>query len=177
MDIVTQHRLIRQAQKGNAATFATLMVDAADYLTRTAYLYLADSHDVQDAISAATLAAFEALPQLKQPRYFRTWVTRILIRQCYRRYRIKAHEVFAQEAMPEPPADPNRLTSDEKIDLLAGLRGINQAHALTLMMHYYHGLSVKEISTLQEIPENTVKSNLRRGRQALRDWLGEDYLD
>ncbi|MCI2171009.1 sigma-70 family RNA polymerase sigma factor [Schleiferilactobacillus perolens] len=176
MDTLTQHRLIRRAQRGDQDAFATLMTDMAEYLTKTAYLYLADTHDVQDAISAATLAAFQALPQLKQPRHWRTWITRILIRQCYVRYKVKAHEIYAQEHLPEPPADRGQLTTEEKMDLLAGLREINQAHALTLMMFYYHGLSIKEISALQDTPANTVKSNLRRGRQALRDWLGEDYL-
>ena len=40
-----------------------------------------------------------------------------------------------------------------------------------LYLFYYEDYSIKEIATALEKPENTVKTNLRRGREALKGIL------
>jgi RNA polymerase sigma-70 factor (ECF subfamily) len=38
-------------------------------------------------------------------------------------------------------------------------------------LFYYEDYSIKEIAQSLEMPENTVKTNLKRGRQALKEFL------
>jgi RNA polymerase sigma-70 factor (ECF subfamily) len=40
-----------------------------------------------------------------------------------------------------------------------------------LYLFYYEDYSIKEIAQSLEMPENTVKTNLKRGRQALKEFL------
>ncbi|MCT4398317.1 RNA polymerase sigma factor [Pediococcus ethanolidurans] len=58
-----------------------------------------------------------------------------------------------------------------------GLKQLNNQYRQVLLMFYYHGLSIHEISDITQIPENTVKSHLKRGKAQLKEWLGGDYFE
>ena len=49
-------------------------------LYRTAYLYLGNEDDALEAVDEAVYQALRGLKQLRQPDFFETWITRILIR-------------------------------------------------------------------------------------------------
>lgn len=69
------------------------------------------------------------------------------------------------------------LTTNENqaIDVLTAVMNLEDKYRLILQLFYYQDFSVKEISELLEMPDGTVKTNLKRGRDALRKRLGEDY--
>lgn len=170
-------RMVKRAIHGDQQAFAQLILAQTEYLTRTGYLYLSREVDVQDAISETTLIAFHSISQLQKPELFRTWLTKILIRQCYKRYEEKAYEEYDVTKLAKLPSSLVGATVDEKLDLLGGLKQLNNQYRQVLLMFYYHGLSIHEISDITQIPENTVKSHLKRGKAQLKEWLGGDYFE
>lgn len=50
---------------------------------RTAIAILMNDADAADAIQDTILSCWEKLDTLREPRYFKTWLTRILIHKCY----------------------------------------------------------------------------------------------
>jgi len=50
---------------------------------RVAWSILQNEADVQDALQDAVLKAWEKRDKLREEKYFRTWMTRILINVCY----------------------------------------------------------------------------------------------
>ena len=161
---------------GDQAAFGQLMQTQAAYLVRLAQLYVTRDADVQEVISEATLAAFTSMHTLQQPEHFRTWLTKILIRTCYRRYAHNAKEV-PQAFLPEIPCSEHELSPEIRIDLLNGIRQLNAQYQQTLLMYYYNGLSIREIHEITGLSENTIKTHLRRGKLQLKDWLGGDYFE
>ena len=77
----------------------------------------------------AALKAWEKRHTLRETRYFRTWVTRILINACYdtrRRHR----RIVVMEEIPEqsvPPEDPG---------LAMALEQLPERLRLPLVLHY-----------------------------------------
>ena len=76
-----------------------------DRLYRTAYVYLGNESDALEAVDEAVYQALRSLTQLKQPEYFESWLTRILINECHkelrRRKRIVTVDVLPATAGPE----------------------------------------------------------------------------
>ena len=56
--------------------------DATQSLYRVACAYLASPPDRDDAVQEALLRAWEKRRTLREEQYFKTWLTRILIRVC-----------------------------------------------------------------------------------------------
>ena len=57
--------------------------------------------------------------------------------------------------------------------LLMELHALPQKYSVVLYLFYYEDYSIREIAEILEEPENTVKTNLRRGREALKKKLSE----
>ena len=56
-------------------------------LYRTAYLYLGSETDALEAVDEAVYQALRALRKLREPQFFETWLTRILLNECKKELR------------------------------------------------------------------------------------------
>ena len=93
-------RLISQARKGDPDAFTALMESQMQNMYKAARSVLCNDEDIADAISDTILVCWEKFSQLKEDRYFRTWMTRILINECYKMMRRHKREELT-ETMPE----------------------------------------------------------------------------
>ena len=74
--------MIKKARKGDGEAFTRLMQAHMQDMYKTAWAILRNDEDAADAVSDTILACWEKLYQLKQDRYFKTWMIRILINNC-----------------------------------------------------------------------------------------------
>lgn len=141
-------------------TFTALVLETEDTLYRVAWSILRNSADTEDAVQEAVLRAWEKLSSLREPKYFRTWLTRILIRECYR-LRRSGSLVIPLEELPESAAP-------ESGEVWRSLQTLPEGLRLPFVLHYVEGYSVTETGTILRLPAGTVKSRLSRARSALR---------
>ena len=66
----------------NQQEFTAAVLAAEPTLYRGAKAMVGNEEDCADAAQQAILRAWERLDTLRQPQYFRTWLTRILINEC-----------------------------------------------------------------------------------------------
>ena len=67
--------------------FAAQTEQIKKQLYRTAFLYLGSECMALDAVDEAIYRGFMSLKKLRQPEYFETWLTRILINECKKELR------------------------------------------------------------------------------------------
>lgn len=82
-----------------------------------------------------------------------------------------AQDDLALEMLAAPADDPER--SDTLRALLGCLRKLDAPRAEAVLLAYYKGLSRAELARRFDIPENTIKTWLRRGLIALRQCMGD----
>lgn len=156
--------LVRRASQGDTAAFVALMEAQKQSFYKIARSFLCRDEDVADAVQETVLTCFEKLGQLRQPDYFRTWATRILINVCRDMLRAR-RRVMPVETVPErAEPDPGQANAE----FLALLDSIDEKYRTVLLLYYGEGFSVREISTLLSLKEETVKTRLKRGRGAVR---------
>ena len=73
-------------------------------LYRTAWLYLGSEACAVDAVDEAVYQGFLHYKRLRQPEYFATWMTRILINACNAELRRRKRELAVAE-LPETAAE------------------------------------------------------------------------
>lgn len=74
--------LVKRAMHKDAKAFVDLMQYHMQSMYKVARSFLRNDDDIADAIQETILTCFEKLDTLKEPKYFKTWMTRILINHC-----------------------------------------------------------------------------------------------
>lgn len=144
-----------------------LIIASEDMMYRVAKTLLYNDEDCADAIQEAIVKAFSKLHTLRQDSYAKTWLTRILINECYavmrREKRVVSLETYIQEEKAQDMEDYS--------DLYESIGRLPDEARLTVTLYYMEGYSVKEIARLMETTESAVKNRLARARAKLKSEL------
>ena len=150
-------------------TFADRVQALRGRLYRTAYLYLGREADALEAVDEAVYQALRALKKLRQPAFFDTWLTRILLNECHkelrRRKRFSGEETFPDTAGPD---------AYDGLPLKDAVRRLPEDLRSVIILRFFAGLSQAETAAALEVPQGTVATRQRRALQLLRLELGEE---
>lgn len=136
-------------------------------LYRIAVSFMRSDADAADAVQDALLMAWEKRRSLREPAYFGTWLTRILINACKSRLRRRPRET----ALAEVPDEETRETPDDSLALRDALESLDLKYRLPLILYYLDGYSVKEAARAMRLPVGTVKSRLSRAKKLMQEKL------
>lgn len=156
--------LIQRARQGDGEAFAELIESQKQLLYKVARSYLRSDADAADAIGETVLACFEKLDALREPRYFRTWLTRILINKCQDVLRRQGRCVPLETAGEPGYEEPGKARA-EFLDLLNSL---DEKYRTVLLLYYGEGFRTAEIAQILGLKENTVKTRLKRARASFK---------
>ena len=138
-------------------------------LYRTAHLYLGSEADALEAVDEAVYQALRSLKKLREPEYFETWLTRILMNECHKELR-RRKRFWGEEPLPDTagPDAYDVLPLKEAIHCLPeGLRAV-------LILRFFAGYTQAETAAALDIPQGTVVTRQRRALELLRLELGEE---
>ena len=149
----------------DARTFARASEEYAARLYTVAYRLLGNRADAEDAVQRALLKAFEARESYAPRWALSTWLYRVLTNVCI-------DELRRRRRVPPEPLPPGRAGAQvERADLARALATVPREARVLLALHYVNGLSYRELAAIRGISVNTVKSQLARGKDILRNAL------
>lgn len=154
----------------NRNEFIQAVRDAEDSLYHVSKAILKNDQDCGDAVQEALLTAYEKLYTLKEDKYFKTWLTRILINECYSIIKKKKRLVPYEEYLE----DAGAWETDKYTDLYLAIQALPEELRVLVTLYYIEGFSVKETGEILHLAQGTVKSRLHKARALLRDSLQEE---
>lgn len=163
----TEH-LVKKAQRGSKDAFIKLIDYVELPLYRAAMAILHHQEDAEDAVQEAVMKAFSKLADLRQPQYFKTWITRILINCCYdilhRRKGLVPLQILTEDDLPGDDYDAYKLV-ELSIDVRRALEELSRNDQLALTLYYFNDLPVREIARILSVSEAAAKQRLYNGRK------------
>lgn len=166
--------LIRKAQKGDEEAFIQAITLYTPILYKVARTRLSSEEDIGDAIQESILSAYKNLQSLKNPSYFRTWLTRILINQCNditkQNSKVVCISSYDEDVLLNIPHDDNGLSDMDFNDILLKL---TPEYRIVVVLYYVNGFNIREISEILNEKEGTIKSRLSRSREQLKAMYAE----
>lgn len=174
---VNLEQLVSCAKDGDDDAFFQLVSLHKEQLYKIAYAFLRNETDALEAIQEATCRSYLKLARLKQPAYFRTWLTRILIHICLdeqkRRKRIilDPMEEDVQSRASIPMDDQNV----ERIQIEEALARLNPNYRHIIILKYFEDRTIRDIAEVLGHPEGTIKTWLHKALGALRKDLGKGW--
>lgn len=157
--------LIQKAKKGNPDAFTELMKLQMQTMYRTAKAILMNDEDVSDAIQDTLLICWEKLNELKSDRYFKSWMTKILVNNCYGIIRSNRRITYTDE-LPESVIEDNACN----LEWREALSAIDEKYRIALILFYSEGFRTKEIAKILGITDSAVRTRLSRGREQLKEY-------
>lgn len=146
------------------ADFTCRVLNAENSLYRIAKTILISDTDCEDAVQETILRAWQRRDTLRQPEYFQTWLTRILINECNRLARKRPDTVALEDCGDLAAPDGGPVDGELRESILRLPRKLRT----TVVLYYIEGYSVQETAKLTHVPAGTVKSRLSKARSLLR---------
>ncbi|MCI9217577.1 sigma-70 family RNA polymerase sigma factor [Lachnospiraceae bacterium 42-17] len=174
MNTVKQLKLVKKAIKRNPDAYGELIKEYQDYLYKTAYLYVKNDEMALDAVGTAVLKSYLQIHTLRNPEYFKTWITRILINAAYDEQRKLICYSELSDTLKESSYE--EMSLEEKYDINTAVTRLPEKYRTVIILKYFNEFSIKEIADIMDAPEGSVKAYLSRARNELRRILKEDYI-
>lgn len=129
------------------------------------------------------LKAYTHITQFRGVASFQTWLFRIAYNVFYDYKRKEGGKWMVESGERiDPSAEltsnhPSSFTSQLKMDISTALAQLKEDERACVTLQLIEGYSIDEIARILQIPANTVKSHLRRGKEKLTTYLKENGYD
>jgi RNA polymerase sigma factor (sigma-70 family) len=151
-----------------------LMKTYGNDVVRIAYTYLKQKEMAEDVAQEVFIKCYEKMDTFRNESSYKTWLIRITVNRCkdvlkswsYKNLLItdffKSNQAFTSPGYEIFGNEENEFISKQVVKLPVKLREV-------IILFYYQGFSVEEISEMLKINSNTVKTRLHRGRLKLKE--------
>ena len=132
-----------------------------------------------DLVQRCFLACFEARMRLRAGGSFRAFLCgvarNVLLMHFRGSRREREHLDFTERSAEDLGASPVSLLAREREAqlLLQALRSIPLEYQIVLELYYWEGLNSREIADMDDSPESTIRTRLRRAKERLEKRLEE----
>ncbi len=162
----TNALLVERVCEGDERAFAELYHAYAP-MVHGILLARIPREDVQDAVQEVFLAAYRNLRSLRDCAALGGWLARLARNQAVDYFR----RTRPTEELTDEVGSPQERT-DEAAEVLAAIRSLPEAYCETLVLRLVEGMSGKEIAERTGLKPESVRVNLSRGMEMLRQKLG-----
>ncbi|MEI8308859.1 MAG: sigma-70 family RNA polymerase sigma factor [Chloroflexales bacterium] len=175
--------MIALAQQGDTQALTQLVISQQHYVYSIAMSVLKNPEDAADLTQEAFIRLFRALPQYNGESRFTTWLYRLVVNLCRDELRRRGRQVqVVLPANEEEDANPISSIADDdrwsdpaqvldsrelRDQVRSALGQLEEHYRLVLTLYYFEDMKYTDISTILDIPLNTVKSHIRRGKERL----------
>lgn len=167
--------LVELILKGEKRYFEHIIRRHNQRLFRIGMSVLGDDTEVEDAMQTAYINAYLHLGTFEHRASFVTWITRIMLNQCFEQ---KRKNQLIKSKLGDPGNDlhmktpANELINKELNTLLeTAIANLPEKYRLVFVMREIEDMSVRETSTALNIEEPNVKVRLNRAKTMLRENL------
>lgn len=169
--------LVKRATKGDRQAFEKLMDIYFDRLCREAYIRCKYEEDVKEIVQETIYKAYRNIRSLKEPQYFKTWLSRILINV--------ANDYLRNKGMVDLELDETSYVKEViiedkieiKIDLYNAIDELEDKYKDAVILRYIDDLKIEDISKILDRPVNTIKTHLRKALKDMKKMLKEGYFN
>lgn len=135
----------------------------------TALSYVHDTEDARDVLQEALLAAFRNIHSLREPRYFKTWLTRIVINKAKDFLKARAQTVELSDSL-----GVFYSLNERDMEIVDALCSMDSKSAIYLSLRFYGGMSYEEAAKTLKQPVSTVKYRTAKALEKLKSLLEGD---
>ena len=167
--------LIKRAQKGDKEAFTEIILSIRNELYKIAKTRIINENDIDDIIQETMIEVYKSIKQLRDLKKLKMWVIKILINKCNKFYKRKSKKDISLEEtnINSIIARNNNEDVENDMNFYSLIKNLKYDERIVILLYYMEGYSVEEISEIIKMNKNTVKTNLYRARQKIKNEIEE----
>ncbi len=176
------NQLVRRMKDGDSAAFKFFFNTWKDRIYNFALRYSNDSYFAHEVMQKTFIQAYEKIHQLNDHSKLKSWLYRIASNNCFSEGRRVSRTTYVEVNEANSTVDhqytpSGRFEKNEIKDLVnETLQMIPEDQRKVIIMKEYEGLKFREIAELLGESENTIKSRMYYGLDAMRKVLVQKNL-
>lgn len=167
---------VKLAIKGNEKAFENLMNACKESLYRTAFAYVKNEQDAIDILQETVYKAYISIDKLKEAKYFKTWITKILINNAINFINKNKKIVYITEDVSNNTDSYEGNKIVERLDIMNSIDKLEDKYKNVIILKYFQDLTITEISEVLNYPIGTVKTYLNKALSKLRVFMNEEII-
>ncbi|MFC4353524.1 sigma-70 family RNA polymerase sigma factor [Chryseomicrobium palamuruense] len=152
--------------------FQQIMQDHTEYLLSLAFLYLKDWPAAEDIVQEVFLKFYQTHEQFEERSSVKTYLAKMTINKCkdyLKSGRYRKHVLTNHFLHPVVKSRNRFVEADERLELADAVLELSLHYREVIVHYYFEELSVIEVAEILSIPQNTVKTRLRKARALLKE--------
>jgi len=161
-----------------AREFEARLVESSTLAFRVAFSVLRQREDAEDVAQEAFAKAYRSFRQLRERDRFRAWLVRMAFRMAIDRQRANKRrlvregvEAGLQARLGSATTGDTVLANERAEQLWLAIDALPEKLRLVIVLAGIQGHDIREVATLLDVPDGTVKSRLFLARQQLKERL------
>lgn len=167
--------LVTAVLAGDADSFRAIVERYQSRIVNLAYHFVGNRGDAEDVAQEAFVKAYFSLSRFREGADLLPWLYKITTNTCFTLLKMRRPAVALDEALGGSSVDPQGQKDLREIEdresLLKALQLIPPRYRIVILLYYAHDLSYQQIGEICGLPLNTVRTNLKRGKELLKSRL------
>lgn len=172
--------VVKKAKKGDKEAFTKLILTVENELYHVAKARLKNENDVYDAIQETCIIAYKNIKKLREVKYFKTWIIKILINVCNLIYKknMRLHIVSFEEVGEIKGINSFSIEeTDATLDLNYIYDKLKEEERTIIILYYIDSFTDKEIGRILKLKENTAKTKRIRTMKKIKEIIEKERKD
>jgi RNA polymerase sigma-70 factor (ECF subfamily) len=181
---VPDEDIIKQVILGDTASFKVIIDRYQKQIYGIGMRFFRNEDDSLDFVQEVFISAYKSIKEFRGRSPFRFWLVRIAYNHGINQVQSRKMESDISDlAIPARGSTPEdaHFAGEVKALLLGAVENLPERYKISLDLYFFLGLSYRQIHDITGVPVNTIKSDVLRAKQILRDTLkgtiAEDYHD
>ncbi|MBP3970974.1 sigma-70 family RNA polymerase sigma factor [Bacillus sp. WL1] len=144
------------------------------------YSYVNNKEVAEDLTQDIFMKCYKSLHTYKGNSNLKTWLWRIAINHCkdylkswYNKKVVVTEDDFTYMESQKESVEKIVIQNAEDRELASAVMNLPIKYREVIYLFYYEELSIKEIATVIEVKENTIKTRLKKAKELLKEGLEE----
>ena len=172
MDNRTDSQLAQAARSGCVESFGELYGRHYACAVAVALNVLKDRHQAEDAAQETFAIACRDIGRLRQPEKFASWLRGI----CRNVAKSTLRKLSRQRTAEQSATRPQSPSGEYDESLQQAVMTLKESHREVVLLHYFSGLSHRDIAATLDTSEQAVHGRLTRARKKIAEYLERETL-
>jgi RNA polymerase sigma-70 factor (ECF subfamily) len=177
----SDQELVEKTLNGDLEVFDELMKRYERLVYKVAYGFVGDAESAFDVSQTVFLKAYKALAGFRKEANVKTWLMRITYNESINWVRRPSERSSVHEALDdtsfeltaEAPQERDLEQRESRRKISKAMEKLNERYRLAVVLRYFQGLGIAEISEVLGCSEGVTKNILFRSVKTMREAMTE----